>query len=145
MSRASERAEGAGNSTRSTPSFRRGPNGAPQPLFDRRTGAIDPVVAAYWEAHYDMGTYVREHGSLLREALVGKLHVFVGSNDTFHLETSVARFSATLRAAGWDASITLAPGRDHYSIFREDGGLIARIVAQMATRRRAMGGVDLVR
>lgn len=103
------------------------------------------MVAAYWEAHYDMGTYVREHGSLLREALVGKLHVFVGSNDTFHLETSVARFSATLRAAGWDASITLAPGRDHYSIFREDGGLIARIVAQMATRRRAMGGVDLVR
>lgn len=115
----------------------RGPDGKPERLFDRATGAIDPTVAAYWEAHDDIAARVARDWATLGPALAGKLNIFVGTEDTFHLESSVARFARELRALGSDARVTFAPECDHWSIFESGGGLIARIVREAsATRAR---------
>ncbi len=58
--------------------------------------------------------------------------------DTFHLESSVARFATTLRSLGSDARVTIAAHRNHWSIFDESDGLIARIVRE-ASEANARG------
>ncbi len=34
-----------------------GPDGYPRRIWDRETGEIDPVTAAYWREHYDLGAH----------------------------------------------------------------------------------------
>ncbi|GAC1307319.1 MAG: hypothetical protein NVSMB21_11130 [Vulcanimicrobiaceae bacterium] len=109
----------------------RGADGRPARLFDRTTGAIDPAVAAYWSARFDLTRRVRETWPRVGPRLAGKLHVFVGTEDTFHLETSVARFAAALREVGGDARAVFVPGADHFSIFGRDGALLARIAREI--------------
>lgn len=106
----------------------RGADGKPQPLFDRKTGIIDPAVAAYWEEHYDITELLKQSWPTLGPQLVGKINIFVGSQDTFHLESSVARFADAVRALGSDARISIIRGADHWSIFHVQGSLITRIV-----------------
>ncbi|GAC1301099.1 MAG: hypothetical protein NVSMB19_08840 [Vulcanimicrobiaceae bacterium] len=110
----------------------RGADGRPAALFDRRTGAIDPAVAAYWNAHFDIARQLRERWPAIGSQLAGKLNVFVGSRDTFHLETSVARLADELAVLGGEAKVTFVPGADHFTVFESDGGLIARIVGEIA-------------
>ncbi|MBV8727292.1 MAG: enterochelin esterase, partial [Candidatus Eremiobacteraeota bacterium] len=59
----------------------RGSDGKPEPLFDRKTGVINPTVAAYWEAHYDISRILQDRWSTLGPQLRGKLHIFVGDDD----------------------------------------------------------------
>lgn len=109
------------------------PDGLPAPLFDRRSGEIDPAVARYWEAHFDLTRLLRERWPVAGPALRGKLHIFVGSQDTFHLESSVARFARAAFDLDMDAAhVTLVEGADHFTIFETDGDLIARIVREVA-------------
>ncbi|HMD01413.1 MAG TPA: alpha/beta hydrolase-fold protein [Candidatus Baltobacteraceae bacterium] len=109
----------------------RRPDGTPAPLFDRASGAVDPVVAAYWEAHYDIAALLRARWPELGPQLRGKLNIFVGTQDTYHLEGAVYRLRDELRDLGSDAQITIVPGADHGTIFRWKGGLIEEIVRQM--------------
>jgi len=113
----------------------RGANGKPQQLFDRRTGDVDPAVAAYWEAHYDIAALVRRSWPELAPQLAAKLNIFVGTQDTYHLETSVARLAEVLRDLGSDARVTFARDCDHWSIFDYEGGLFSRIVREMHVTR----------
>ena len=39
----------------------KGPSGAPEPMFDRKTGDVDPKVVAYWRDHYDLAHLTEEH------------------------------------------------------------------------------------
>ncbi len=64
----------------------KGADGKPKPLFDRRTGAIDAGVAAYWEAHYDISRILQDHWNTLAPRLRGKLHIFVGSRRRLSVE-----------------------------------------------------------
>ena len=43
----------------------RGEDGRPKQLLDRATGRIDPSVARYWEAHYDIVRTLRDHWATL--------------------------------------------------------------------------------
>lgn len=38
-----------------------GDDGYFEPLFDKRTGAMNAEVAAYWREHYDLLHYLRRH------------------------------------------------------------------------------------
>jgi hypothetical protein len=40
----------------------RGPDGRPLPMFNRTTGAVDPLVVAYWGEHYDIARVLRRIG-----------------------------------------------------------------------------------
>ena len=90
----------------------RGDDGSPMQLFDRETGRIDPAVAAAW-GRYDIRRLINGRADTLREPLAGKLHVFVGSQDTFRLEGAVKLLGAELTALSWDATVVVADGRDH--------------------------------
>jgi hypothetical protein len=120
----------------------RGPDGKPEQMFDRNTGDVNPEVVAYWRDHYDLAHIVQatwaERGPLLR----GKIHVFVGTADTFYLDGAAHKMDAVLSALGADAHFTYIPNRTHfdlYATYPDDGdtskgnrfGLFTEIGAEM--------------
>ncbi|MBV8364174.1 MAG: hypothetical protein JO193_06370 [Candidatus Eremiobacteraeota bacterium] len=111
----------------------KGADGKPERLFDRNSGVIDPNVASYWEAHYDISRILQDHWDTLAPQLRGKLHIFVGSNDNFQLNESVDLLKQRLDAVHSDAEITIARGLDHWSIFTVNGDAIAYILQEAET------------
>lgn len=103
--------------------------GLPRRLWDRRTGRIDPEVARSWQA-YDIRLKIERNWQTLGPKLAGKLHVVVGSLDTFYLEGAVIKLAETLRALGSDAQIEVLPGKDHGSVLTPD--LVRRMRREMS-------------
>jgi hypothetical protein len=66
-----------------------GEDGYPKPIFDKATGTIDPAVAAYWKEHYDLSAILQRDWPTLGPKVRGKLHVYVGSADTYFLNNAV--------------------------------------------------------
>jgi hypothetical protein len=66
-----------------------GPDGYVKPLFDKRTGVIDPEVAQYWKENYDLRHILQRDWATLGPKLVGKLHIYTGDMDTFYLDSAV--------------------------------------------------------
>jgi hypothetical protein len=64
-------------------------DGYPKPIFDKETGDIDPAVAAYWKEHYDLSAIMQRDWPRLGPKLQGKLHIYVGSADTYFLTDAV--------------------------------------------------------
>jgi hypothetical protein len=106
----------------------RGADGQPMPLFDRDTGRIDPSVQKYWE-RYDINRTLRQNWPTLGPRLRGKIHIIVGTADTFHLEEAVYLLRDTLKSLGSDAKIEFIEGRDHFDLY--EGGLAERIAREM--------------
>ena len=67
-----------------------GADGYPQRIWDKRTGAIDPKVAAYWRENYDLGYILRRDWNKgLGQKLEGKLSIYVGDMDNYYLNNAV--------------------------------------------------------
>jgi len=67
-----------------------GPDGYPKRIWDKRTGAIDPQVAAHWRENYDLGHILRRDWSRgLGRKLEGKLFLYVGDMDNYYLNNAV--------------------------------------------------------
>jgi Putative esterase len=107
----------------------RGKDGRPMPLFDRDTGAIDAEVAAYWEKHYDIAHLLRTNWRKLGPLLNGKIHLTVGTADTFHLDEPARLLEQTIKDLGGKASFTYVEGRSHFDLYQ--GGLSERIAKEM--------------
>ncbi len=76
----------------------RSATGLPVPLWDARTGRIDPEVAAAWR-RYDLVPLLAAHWPTLGPKLRGKLHVWVGERDEYFLNNAVHRLDDFLRGA----------------------------------------------
>jgi|SRR5579884_256472 len=111
----------------------RAADGKPEPLFDRKTGVIDPNVERYWEEHYDIARILRDRWAALGPKLRGKLHIIVGTRDEFHLDAPVALLQQELERLGSDAEIDFANGADHSGVFDWKGGAIDYIVSEAAS------------
>lgn len=109
----------------------KGADGRPVILFDRKTGAINHAVASYWEQRWDITHVLTTNWSTLGPSLDRKLHVFVGSDDTFHLEGAVERMKAALIGLGGRAEIEVVPHANHWTIYNAHGGLIRYAVEEM--------------
>ena len=107
----------------------RGEGGRPLPLFDRDTGEIDPVVAEYWEQHYDIAALLRRRWPKIGPLVTGRIHLTVGTADTFHLDEPARLLQQTLDALGGRAQFTYAPGRSHFDLYQD--GLLERIAREM--------------
>jgi Putative esterase len=107
----------------------RGPDGRPMPLFDRDTGVVNREVADYWLQHYDISRILTSKARELVGDLRGKIHIIVGTADTFYLNEPVQLLQTAIAPLGYDAKITLLSGRTHFDLF--NGGLMTRIAAQM--------------
>lgn len=66
-----------------------GEDGYPLRIWDKVTGEIDHEVAAHWRENYDMHHILQRDWETLGPKLEGKLHVFVGDMDNFHLNNAV--------------------------------------------------------
>lgn len=111
-----------------------GGDGRPMPLFDRDTGAIDPIVAAYWRDHYDLAHRLRTQWPALKHDLDGKIHVWVGTADTFFLDGPAHRLQETLDGLGAKSEFHFIEGRTHgdvYTIGEDRNALRAQIAQAM--------------
>ena len=110
------------------------PSGAPEPMFDRVTGAVNPEVVRYWHDHYDLAYDVEQHWAERGPLLKSRIHLFVGTADTFYLDGSVHLFDARLQKLGADARFTYIPGRTHFDLYRtgdDSQGLYDQITSEM--------------
>jgi hypothetical protein len=77
-----------------------GADGYPQPIFDKQTGEIDHKTAAYWHDHYDLNAILQRDWNTLGPKLQGKLHLYVGSDDTYFLNDAVYLMEDFLKTTG---------------------------------------------
>lgn len=119
----------------------RGADGRPEPMFDRKTGDVDPKVIAYWHDHYDLAHIVQTTWATRGADLRGKIHVFVGTADTFYLDGPAHKMEAVLSGLNADAHFTYIPDRTHFDLYTtypagagskgERQGLFSQIGAEM--------------
>jgi len=117
----------------------RGPDGQPRKLWDRRTGKIDPEVARTWEK-YDIRLNLERNWKTLGPKLSGKIHVYMGSLDTFYLEGATVLLQKSQKELSSDAVIEIFAGKDHGTLM--DARMRTRIAQEMAAsfRKTAAGG-----
>jgi putative esterase len=95
----------------------RGAGGLPVPMFDRTTGAVDSAVIAHWKEHYDVAERLRRHWPELRRDLDGKIHLTVGSADTFYLDGAAHLLEATMKGLGARTDFRYVEGRSHFDLY----------------------------
>jgi hypothetical protein len=66
-----------------------GPDGYPGQIWDKRTGKINPDVAAYWREHADLGHILKRDWPTIGPKLVGKIHLTSGTSDQWYLSNAV--------------------------------------------------------
>ena len=109
-------------------------SGAPRRMFNRATGEVDPAVIAYWHDHYDLAHVVETNWPQLKPELTGRIHVIVGTADTFYLDGAAHKFEAVLNRLGADPHFTYLPGRSHFDLYvvgKDQGGLYDQISTEI--------------
>jgi hypothetical protein len=76
-----------------------GPDGYPRRIWDRMSGDIDPVTAAHWRDHYDLGHILRRDWATLGPKLRGKLRIYAGDMDNYYLNNAVYAVEEFLKSA----------------------------------------------
>jgi hypothetical protein len=112
----------------------RAADGLPVPMFDRTTGAVDSAVISYWKEHYDVAERLRRHWPELRRDLDGKVHLTVGSADTFYLDGAAHRLEATMKGLGARTDFRYVEGRGHFDLYNvgdDRWGLYKAIAREM--------------
>jgi S-formylglutathione hydrolase FrmB len=114
----------------------RGADGRPMRLFDRATGEIDRSVAKAWQK-YDISRILRENWRQLGPKLNGKIHVYVGTADTYFLEEPARLLQETINELGGAASFVFLPGRTHENVY--ENGIAERIWQEIWNIARPRG------
>jgi hypothetical protein len=112
----------------------RGADGQPLQMFNRDNGDVDCAVVAYWRDHYDLAHIVAADWAHRGPNLKGKIHVFVGTADTFYLDGAAHRFEAVLKSLNADPHFVYIPDRTHFDLYKEGDDRLAlfdKIAAQM--------------
>jgi S-formylglutathione hydrolase FrmB len=112
----------------------RSADGRPAQLFNRNTGEIDPEIANYWRHHYDIVERLTKNWDTIGQDLKGKIHLFVGTDDTFYLDGAAHSLQSTLDRLGGEAQFTFLPGRNHFNLYLDGTdryALFDRIAAEM--------------
>jgi hypothetical protein len=66
-----------------------GEDGYPKPIWDKKTGNIDPEVAEYWKENYDLRYILERDWETLGPKLKGKIHIYCGDMDNYYLNNAV--------------------------------------------------------
>ncbi len=112
----------------------RSESGAPMPMFDRQTGVVDPAVVKYWHDHYDLANIVETTWAQRGPMLKGRIHLIVGTADTFYLDGAAHLFEARLNKLGADPHFTYLPDKTHFDLYDvgdRKNALFDRIGAEM--------------
>jgi S-formylglutathione hydrolase FrmB len=112
----------------------RGRDGQPEPMFDRDTGAVDPAVVAYWRDHYDIAYRLQREWPQLKADLDGKIHLYVGTADTFYLDGAAHKLQAVLDGLHAKSEFHFLPDRTHFDLYKQGEdrqGLLKQISWEM--------------
>jgi hypothetical protein len=94
---------------------------------------VNAAVVHAWEK-YDIARTLETNWPLLSPNLNGKIHVIVGTADTFYLDGAAHKLKAVLDRLGATAQVTFLEGRTHFDLYKVDAdprGLMDQIAAQM--------------
>ncbi len=120
-----------------------GDDGYFKPLFNKRTGDIDPEVAQYWKENYDIRHYLETNWSTVGEKLVGKLHIICGDMDNFYLNVGcyyLEEFLESTTDPYYDGSFTFGARGGHGYRPEELSGLrLYRVMADHITKHAPPG------
>ncbi|MGH8221575.1 MAG: hypothetical protein ACREQZ_01250 [Woeseiaceae bacterium] len=87
-----------------------GPDGYPRRIWDRLTGEVDPITAAYWREHYDLAHMLRRDWATLGPKLRGKLRIYTGDMDNYFLNNAVYGVEEFLKNADPPADAVIEYG-----------------------------------
>ncbi len=132
-----------------------GEDGYPAPIFDMATGEIDHKVAEYWRQHYDLEAILERDWAKLGPELAGKIHIYVGSDDTYFLNNAVYRMEDFLNSTKnppYGGEVTYGPRAEHcwngdptlpnaYSRLHYNTMYLPKILEQI--KKTAPAGADL--
>jgi hypothetical protein len=93
-----------------------GEDGYPKKIFDKMTGEIDHDVANYWRDHYDLTHILQRDWAILGPKLQGKIHVYVGTADTYYLTDAVYYLQDFLEKTSnppYDGEVTYGDRAEH--------------------------------
>jgi S-formylglutathione hydrolase FrmB len=111
----------------------RGDDGRPVSLCDRTTGVIDPAVAAHWR-QFDIAHRITQQWDTLEPVLRDRVHIVMGTQDTFYLDAAARSLDAMLTQRGLPHVVELVPG-DHSSILTR--AMAKRIMQQALSRAQS--------
>ncbi|TCV93184.1 putative esterase [Luteibacter rhizovicinus] len=94
----------------------RGADGRPEPMFDRDTGNVNPAVVAYWHDNYDIAARLQKNWPSLKKDLDGKIHLIVGTADTFYLDGAAHKFQAVLDGLHAKSDFRYLEGKTHFDL-----------------------------
>jgi hypothetical protein len=97
-----------------------GADGYYQPLYDKRTGAIDPDVAHYWREHYDLRYIMQRDWTTLGPKLRGKIHLTSGTMDNGYLNNAVYQAEEFFKTANPPADVEIVYGERREHCFTGD-------------------------
>jgi hypothetical protein len=94
----------------------RGEDGLPRPLWDGKTGKIDPGVLEHWKK-YDLRLVLQNDWKTLGPKLRGKLRIWVGEADDYYLNNAVHLLDDFLKTAkpAFEGSIRFGARAGHTS------------------------------
>jgi hypothetical protein len=97
-----------------------GEDGYPKPIFDKETGIIDHSTADYWRQHYDLDAILARDWREIGPKLQGKIHLYVGSDDTYFLNDAVYLMEDFLKKTGtpgygvpYEGEVRYGPRAEH--------------------------------
>jgi hypothetical protein len=93
-----------------------GEDGYPKQIFDKESGEIDHSVAAYWKQNYDLEAILERDWAKLGPQLEGKIHIYVGSDDTYFLNNAVYLMEDLLNTTknpAYGGEVTYGPRAEH--------------------------------
>jgi S-formylglutathione hydrolase FrmB len=117
----------------------KGKDGAPEPMFDRVTGNVDAHVVAYWHDHYDLAYLTQVNWAARGVDLKGRIHLIVGTADTFYLDGAAHKFEAVLDQLGAEPHFTYVADRTHFDLYmveKDSMGLFDQIAKEMYAEAR---------
>ena len=88
-------------------------------------------MLAYWRDRYDIAHILARDWTALRPDLDGKVHLTVGTADTFYLDGAAHRLDAVFRGLGAHEVFRYVPGRTHGDLYRigDDPQGLTRVIA----------------
>jgi hypothetical protein len=98
-----------------------GHDGYPKPIWDKASGVIDKEVAAYWREHYDLRHILARDWKTLGPRLAAKMHIRIGTLDTYYLEKAVRLLEEFLEGTTdpyWRGTVEY--GHDHPHCYTGD-------------------------
>lgn len=92
-----------------------GDDGYPKRLWNKKSGEIDPEVAAYWRENFDLRHIIERDWTTLGPKLRGKLHIYAGDMDNYYLNNAVYLTEEFLRRADppFDGEIDYGDRAEH--------------------------------